>query len=341
MLYASDVRHHSMRSWYSTEENPDDVPELVAEILVHVVEERLRRNLTTGYRQEHEALNRVRGRIDHLNTARHHLLERGQISCHFDELTVNTPRNCYVRAALLRIASVVTKESLAHRCKQLGHRLYRFGVTGNRPSHEFVLRERYGRHDAADRQMVQIARLAFDLALPTEDDGESFHLTADHDEHWLRNLFERGVRGFYQVVLPDKGWSVSPGNKILNWPVESSSGRMDEILPIMKADIVLEHPGCMRRIVIDTKFTSVTTEGWYRKESLKSGYLYQIYSYLRTQESHSDPYSAGASGLMLHPSVGDYLDEYVTIQGHDLRFATVDLSGSTSNVRKRLLEMLS
>ena len=45
-------------------------------------------------------LNRVRGRIDLLNTEKHQLLERGKVACQFDELTINTARNRFVRAAL-------------------------------------------------------------------------------------------------------------------------------------------------------------------------------------------------------------------------------------------------
>ena len=57
----------------------------------------------------------------------------------------------------------------------------------------------------------------------------------------------------------------------------------------MRTDIVLDNNATGQRIVIDTKFTAILTEGWYRKESLKSGYLYQIYAYLRSQEESEDP----------------------------------------------------
>jgi len=34
------------------------------------------------------------------------LLERGKVACQFDELTINTAHNCFVRAALEAIAMV-------------------------------------------------------------------------------------------------------------------------------------------------------------------------------------------------------------------------------------------
>ena len=47
-------------------------------------------------------------------------------------------------------------------------------------------------------------------------------------------------------------------------------------------------PPSGRRIVIDTKFTSIVTAGWYREETLRSGYVYQIYAYLRSQVGRGD-----------------------------------------------------
>ena len=72
----------------------------MAEILAHAVETRLHRQLSLGYRSREEWLTRVRGRIDVLTTERHQLLDRGLVACRFAELTIDTPRNRFVRAAL-------------------------------------------------------------------------------------------------------------------------------------------------------------------------------------------------------------------------------------------------
>lgn len=53
--------------------------------------------------------------------------------------------------------------------------------------------------------------------------------------------------------------------------------------------MVLEHVVTRRRIVIDTKFTSILTPGRYRERTLDSGYLYQMYAYLRSQVGPGDP----------------------------------------------------
>lgn len=155
----------------------------------------------------------------------------------------------------------------------------------------------------------------------------------------MRRLYEGGVAGFYEVVLSRQGWRVE-ANKTIRWQIEDKTSGIDQILPSMRTDIVLEHPHLRVRTVIDTKFTSILKPRRYRNASLQSGYLYQIYAYLRTQERNADPLSLNAVGLLLHPSIGTMMNEAVTIQGHKLRFATVDLSASASETRQQLLRVV-
>lgn len=338
MLYASDLFRTRGTGKVGLEDSPDDLPDLVAEILAHAVEVRQRRHLSFGYRSREEVLSRVRGRIDVLTTERHQLLARGLVACKFDELTIDTPRNRFVRAALESISRIVKRQDIAHRCRSLASGLKTMGVSGIAPSRAEMSTDRFGRHDADDQFMVDAAKLAFELALPTEAAGGKAFSFPDRDEVWVRRLFERAVGGFYDVVLSPKGWKVYCGSS-LSWQVEQKTTGIDKLLPSMRTDIVLEHTGLGRRIVIDTKFTSIVTSGWYREETLRSGYVYQIYAYLRSQVGRGDLLADCACGLMLHPSIEEMVDETVVIQGHNMRFATVDLAASTAEIRAQLLRV--
>jgi 5-methylcytosine-specific restriction enzyme subunit McrC len=282
-------------------------------------------------------LGRLRGRIDLLNTERHQLLSRGKVACRFDDLTVNTPRNRFVRAALDAIAGIVSRTELAHRCRVNASGLKKLGVTGEKPIRNEISVDRLGRHDGEDRLMVAAAHLAFDLALPTEIAGDKSFISPDREITWIRRLYEKAVAGFYDVVMSPDGWHVEAG-KTIGWLIDNKTSGIDKILPSMRTDIVLDHNVLGKRFVIDTKFTSILTRGWYREESLRSGYLYQIYAYLRSQEDNKDPLASHASGLLLHPSVGEIVDETVVIQGHEIRFATVDLGAEAAEIRKQLLK---
>jgi 5-methylcytosine-specific restriction enzyme subunit McrC len=214
------------------------------------------------------------------------------------------------------------------------------GVSGESPTRAQMSTDRFGRNDADDRFMVAAAKLAFDLVLPTEASGTNVLSLPDREATWVRRLFERAVGGFYDVVLSPHGWRVMCGGT-MGWQIGQKTAGIDKILPTMRTDIVLDHPPTGRRIVIDTKFTSIVTSGWYREETLRSGYIYQIYAYLRSQVGRGDALADCASGLLLHPVVGQNIDESVVIQGHHLRFATVDLTASPMDIRSQLLRLAS
>lgn len=338
MLYASDLFRTSGIGKVGLEDSPDELPDLVAEILAHAVEERQRRRLSLGYRSRDAVINRVRGRIDVLATERHQLMDRGLVACRFDELTINTARNRFVRSALESISRIVSRKDIAHRCRALAAGMKAMGVSGDAPTRAQMSADRFSRNDADDRFMVAAAKLALDLVLPTEASGTNVLSLPDREVTWVRRLFEQAVGGFYEVVLSPFGWKVLCGGK-MNWQIEQKTTGIDKILPTMRTDVVLDHPSTGQRIVIDTKFTSIVTRGWYREETLRSGYVYQIYAYLRSQVGCGNALADRASGLLLHPAIGQMVDETVVIQGHAIRFATVDLTATPADIRAQLLRL--
>lgn len=337
MLYASDLFRTSSRTLVDVERNPDEIADLVAELLAQAVEERQRRQLSLGYRQRCADLSRVRGRIDILRTERRQLLARGAVACRFNELSVDTPRNRFVRGALEAVARLVARPELRHRCRRLAADMQAIGVAGAMPSRAELSADRIGRHDAADQQMLAAAILAMDLVLPSERAGPRPLPMPDREEQWARRLFERAVGGFYQTVLPPERWHVRTGS-CLDWPLDWCSGGARDILPGMQTDIVLDDVAA-RRIVIDTKFTGIVTAGWRREATLRSGYIYQVYAYLRSQTGRGDALADRAEGVLLHPAIGEAMDEAISVHGHLIRFATVDLAADGAAFRRQLLRL--
>ncbi|RUU08161.1 5-methylcytosine-specific restriction endonuclease system specificity protein McrC, partial [Mesorhizobium sp. M6A.T.Ca.TU.002.02.2.1] len=228
--------------------------------------------------------------------------------------TFDTPRNRLVRAALDALATRLDDWTLAHECRRLAGDLGRQGVGGLKPSRAELSLDRLGRHDAEDLLMVTLARLVFDLVLPTEDSGGHALTRVDKDVVLVRHLFEKAIGNFYAAELPHLGWKVYQG-KSLKWQIDSQTPGIAAILPGMISDIILEHAAQGHRLIIDTKFTSVFGRSQHRAAVLKSGYIYQLYSYLRSQERPNDSLSLTASGIFVHPSVETELDEVVGIQG--------------------------
>ena len=146
-------------------------------------------------------------------------------------------------------------------------------------------------------------------------------------------------------MLSRKGWRISR-SKWLHWQMDARSSGMDAILPWMETDIILERPRSNRpaagrhRVVVDTKFKPILQPGRNKQPKLDSTNIYQIYAYLHSQESSDDSRSLDAEGLLLYPSVDEDYDEWVLIQDHRIRFATVDLRADSGEIRRRLLEVV-
>lgn len=337
-LYAADlVRFKDATSVKA--EAARDLPELLARLLVRVVQQRLRRNLSRGYQAKHAVLSRVRGRIDVLATASGQLLEQGRVACRFEEHTMDTPRNRLVRSALDYLAVIVDIPEVAHECRSLSQQLGRLGVSTQKPSRATLSTDQISRNETADLLMVSLAEMVFEAFIPSEQAGQAHAVAIDADAHLVRRLFEKAVANALRIQLQPLGWQVKHGRK-LSWPLAYSSDGIAEHLPGMQTDIELVHGGQRRKLVIDTKFTHIFTDTQYKTEVLRSGYLYQLYAYLRTQEGELPANGIEHSeGMLLHPQRGQALDAYIDMQGHRIRFKTIDLMSSAEEFENQLLSI--
>jgi 5-methylcytosine-specific restriction enzyme subunit McrC len=339
MLYASEFYRYEGTRCVGAENNPEKLPELIAELLASAVESRLHRNLTFGYKFQEAQLSRVRGRIDILATERRQLLAKGKVACRFENLSVDTLRNRFVLSALQLLIGLLKSPAIIRKCRSLVSSLKQLGVSDNRPTRSEISTDKLGRNDYSDRLMLSAAKLAYDMAVPTETDGSNLLFIPNRDEVWIRKLYERAVGGVYSVKLSKTNWKVEI-SKPLRWKIEARTTAIDAILPSMRTDIVLVNHLEGRKLIIDTKFNSLLTQGWYRDETIRSSYLYQMYAYLMSQNDNNNPLDKGAAGLLLHPTVNANIDEIVVIQGHPIRFSTVDLTAPSADFSNRLIQLI-
>jgi len=341
LLYASDlfaeVEHR--RKAQGREETPDDILEVIAEILVHFVREKLLRGLTRSSMPRQADLSRVRGSIDMLRTECRQLLAKGLVACRFHEPTLNTPRNRLIRVALEKGAHFKSESPIRKKCRDYSSLLYRMGVSDDLPDRATLSKEVYGINDKEDRQAVAAAKLLLDMSMPDDQAGKEPLLSPEESDGWLRKLFENAVRGFYNVAVSDH-WHVSKTNVTQGWFIDEMSDATERYLPRMELDMVLTSKERQEKIIIDTKFTSLLKPGWYKNDTLSSAYIYQMYAYLRSQEESGNIMDKYSKGILLHP-VTDKSEKFsLTMQGHTFVFATVNLNAPSKNIRRELLELV-
>lgn len=333
LVYASGLAEFESQCGAGTDDDIE-LADILGRLLVRLVKRRLRTNLSRGYQRREAVIPRVRGRVDWLQTLSRQHLQRGRLACRFEELSFDTPRNRLVRCALIAIAGRVRDHAVAADCRRLGDDLGRLGIAALRPTQQEMSADTIGSHQSEDRFMISAARLVFEMLLPNETPGDMKLSRLKRDEITLRKIFEKAVTGFYRHHLrAADGWSVREQN-YQSWQLEPGRSGDVALLPGMKPDIILDRRQD-RRIVIDTKFTSILVKGIADKDRLKSANIYQIYAYVQSQRGRG-PLCDRAEGVLLYPALDHDVDETFTIQGHDIRFVTVDLALKPSDILDRL-----
>lgn len=354
LIYSSDMLaqlQSSDRESLLAGNHDADLVGAIAEVLVNEVESRIRKRLTFHYHRTSRDLTRVRGRIDHLRTVTNRLMDQGRIACSYEELSVNSPRNRFVAATLLEASRIVSttgpdaasSRKLGQRCADAAFAMQRQGVDPQTqriwtkghppPSRAELSKDRLGHHDAQDRRMLDAAYLLHEMALPYHERGPRSVPRILRDEDRYRKLFEKAVRGYLRYTLEPLGWTV--GSPQLRWRHQSENDA-HELLPVMQTDIMLTNMTNTRRVVVETKFTDALTEH-HGKTTIKRDFIFQIYAYLRSQTGAGNAADDFAEGVLLFVTANGRspIDRSVTIQGHRIRFLSVDLTDTPSAIRKR------
>ncbi len=337
LAYASDLLPDLMNDQKSIDDFSENLLDLVARLLLEETEIRVRRSLSVDYEERSGELSRLRGRVSHIQNLRRNSMSRGKIYCEYSNLTSDTIPNRLVRTALTFLARTVLDFEIALKCRQMDTLLSARGV-GFISNHRDISLGRDVPKNPRDSRMCALALLALRMDIPGLDEGRTSLYFPVFDDHWLRQLFEKSILGFYRFHLPKTDWSVF-GGKQMKWDTQNYTEQIEKILPLMRTDIEILNRKSGHRTIIDTKFAEILKTGQFGNIGLKSGYVYQLYSYVRSQEAIGADETFRTSGMLIHPSVGYALLENTTIQGHRFSFATVDLMGSPKEISERLLHI--
>lgn len=312
---------------------------LLASVLVKLTQQRLRIGLGRNYLDEQHLLRGIRGRINFTDSLKSHAFERGQAYCEFQQYSMNVPKNQIVRSTMMRLIQIgnfgtnrAMADELRHNLRWLARLLD--GVDLIELKLDFIRRQQFGRNDRDYRLMLAICELILMRQMPSDSDGQHRLPALDHAALVMHQVYEHFIANFYRVHL--QGWEVTP-QKNMGWHEKAQS----KYLPSMRPDLTLVEKSSGKIILLDTKFTakSLVTSQW-DKEVFSSSHLYQLYTYLKTQEHLSECHRQ-AKGILLYPSVRQsLLSEKIELQDQTLYVQTVDLTQTWQNIEQRLLDLI-
>ncbi len=339
LLYAWNETPATSPATLDDIENAPSLDGLLAAVLARLMQNRLRIGLGRNYLQEEQAIKGIRGRLQFTESLKRQAFERGQAVCEFQQYSLNVPKNQIVRSTLARLVQTGQFGPDRTRAEALRHALRRLtrdldGIDLVELKLDFIRRQQLGRNDRDYRIMLAICELLLQRQMPADAVGNQRLPGLNRAELIMHKVYERFVANFYQLHLPL--WEVAP-QKRLGWYEK----QLSPYLPSLQPDLILREKSTGRRIVLDTKFTSNSlVKGQWGNLSFDSKHLYQLYTYLKTQEHLSEQHCQ-ASGILLYPTVEQPgVSEKILLQEQTLRVETVDLSQCWPEIEKSLLNII-
>lgn len=326
------------QQWKAEVDAAPTLDALLADILSKTLQQRMRIGLGRSYVDDHAMIRGIRGRIDFPRSLRQLAFQHGRAHCHFQTFSPNTTANQIIRTTLMRLAQIGRFGPTCEAAVELRQRLRRLvqdldTIELIELNVDLIRREQLLRHDADYRLMLTICHLVQQRQMPTESAGSESLVGLDRDAMTLWRVFERFVANFCRLHLTD--WIVSPQAK-LSWPIDGPSG----YVPAMNPDVALEHKMLGTVVVLDTKFTAKSlVAGQWGNLTFNRDHLYQIYAYLRTQEQESDKHRE-ATGILLYPTTKQKLSEAIAVQGHRIRWETIDLAQPWKEIEQELMQLI-
>jgi len=343
-----NVWHMLLYAWQETPRSPywqmadvekaPSLDALLAYCLSNLLQQRLRIGLGCSYMPEVQAMRGVRGRIQITRSLKQQSFARGQAICQFEQYSVNAPKNQIIRTTLFQLAQTgefgpnrQQTEGLRHTLRRLVRDLDGIDLVELTP--DLIHRQQAFRQDRDYRLMLALCDLALQRQMPTELDGYSYQSRLERDRLTLYRVYEAFVANFYLHHLPQ--WQILR-QKVLGWHEK----KPNTYLPAMKPDLILQEKATGRIIVLDTKFTAQSlVENRWGKEMFASSHLYQLYTYLGTQE-HMSEQQAKSAGILLYPAVREELSEVIELPNHEMRIECVNLAAPWPQIEQRLKDVI-
>jgi 5-methylcytosine-specific restriction enzyme subunit McrC len=315
-------------------EGCDKIWDLLAKVLIRGSQQLVKRGLHRNYVLERERRVRPKGKLLLSQDIRRPTFATPMKTCEFDELSPDVLPNQIIGAAFKALSR--HSELSADNRRELREASAPFG--GLTP---LALRTQHFRRVHLNSNMrhyrfvLNVCELIYEQSVPTQDYGVARFRDFDRDDAKMGELFEQFVRNFYmreqstyRVSAPHVKWDVNP--------TESSMRGLD-LLPTMKTDICME--SASDKLIIDCKFYKDAFQHHHDTKKFLSGHIYQLFSYLRNQATVAG--WGAVRGMLLYPTVGESIDEVVSIQGHQIRVSTIDLGQPWQAIAADLLTLLT
>lgn len=324
LAYAFQILNEQGYKSIATEEF-SNVGELCAAILSRGISSQVKRGLGREYIPQTEALSSLRGKIDMSESIKTQSFLRKQMVCSYDEFSVNSYMNRIIKSTVDILLRLDISKA---RKKDLKKLMVYFADVDLIDLHIVDWNMRFNRNNQTYRMLISICFLVFKGLLQTQSDGTT-KLMDFLDEQRMYRLYEKFILEYYRKEHPELTASAAQ----IPWQLDDDSSAM---LPVMQTDIMLRQGDDV--LIIDAKYYAHTTQRRYDKNTLHSGNLYQIFTYVKNKETELSDRPHKVAGMLLYAKTDEdiYPENEYRMSGNRIAVRTLDLDGDFDRIREQL-----
>ena len=307
----------------------DNMADLCAAMLIHGVSSQIKQGLGKGYVPQTEALSSIRGKIDISASIKSLTMMHQKLVCSYDEFSENTYMNQIVKSTLMLLIRNDIKKDLKVNIRKL---LVYFDNVNLIDLHSINWNLHYDRNNQTYRLLISVCYLVVKELLLTESDG-SVKLAKFLDDQHMHRLFERFVFEYYRQEYSVRENRLKVSHPQIQWQLDNDK---NDFLPVMQTDVMLESQNTKKILIIDAKYYANSMQTYYEKKAIRSGHLYQIYTYVKNKQAAMDT-DCEVSGLLLYAKINDddLCCDY-SMGGNRIGVRTLDLDIDFKEIKNQL-----
>lgn len=316
-------------------ESFDNIHNLFGAILSKGIGMQLKQGLYRTYINRVEPLSVVRGKIDMPGTIRNKLEHRMCVTCDYDELSENNLLNQILKSTVLLL---LRQKDVDERYKaELKKEMLYFSAVDEIELSGIRWSDiRFQRNNRTYQLLLGICQLLIEGSLMTTEKGE-YHLAHFIDEQRISRLYEKFILEYYAQEFGERIKEFSSRAAQIPWQLDDG---YDALLPVMQTDITLTYGHQI--LTIDAKYYRRTIQTNYGVQTLHSGNLYQIFTYVKNKEAQLSGTGYKVSGMLLYAKTDEELvpDNIYQMSGNQISVKTLDLNHEFSEIEGQLKQIV-
>lgn len=317
--------------------NEIDTTELIdlfAKILINCTSKLLKQGLDRNYVEHEYVFNGVKGKLNLTSSIKQNLLRANKTICSYDEFDYNILQNQILKTT---ISKLLWTNNLN---KDLKNKLHNIFIKLP-PISEIKIRNAHFKQIRLHKNnyhydfILKVCQIVNENLLIDESSGNYKFQDFLREEKAMARLFQSFIKNFYKIERP----LFSVSGEVIHWKFLNLSENKNDLsmLPQMETDISILTSD--RKIIIDTKYYKEAFNYRYEKYKIDSNNLYQLFAYLKNQETDSE-ITKSCEGILLYPATTNDFEYNYQYEKHKIRVISINLNQDWQNIKNDLLKII-